>query len=488
MSHLLSAHSLNQLFLSGELTAETILDIFLKRISHFDQTLNSFISIFDERAREKARLLDIKRKTDAPLGKLAGVPIAIKDNIHVCGELTTCASQFLKNYQAPFDATTVRLLEREDAIIIGKTNLDEFAMGASGRNSSFQPTKNPWNHSCVPGGSSSGSAAAVSARLCPISLGSDTGGSVRQPAALTGIVGFKPTYGRISRYGLVAYGSSLDQIGPLTHNVRDTALLMEVLGRYCELDATSLHIPSRPYMLEMEQPLQNGCIGVPWEFLENLSGEIRARFDEAMKLYEGLGFRIIPVDLNLFKYSIAAYYILATAEASTNLARFDGIRYGVRSSRAATLEEVYNFSRAEGFGPEVKRRIMLGTFVLSSGYQEAYYWKAQAVRGLLIQQIRQAFSQCQVIALPTAPTAAFSLDKQLDPLAEYLGDLYTTGANLTGVPAISIPIGFTYDHKPVGMQLYGPSAQEGLVLAYANAFEKVSPYAQIVPPGYEAEV
>lgn len=488
MSYRLSAHELTQLFRSGELSAEAIVETSLKRIAHFDPKLGAFLAVFSERAKEKARALDKKRKSNLPLGKLAGVPIAIKDNIHVRGELTTCASQILKNYRAPFDATVTRLLEEQDAILIGKTNLDEFAMGASGRNSSFFPTQNPWNHACVPGGSSSGSAAAVSARLCPIALGSDTGGSVRQPAALTGIVGYKPSYGRVSRYGLVAYGSSLDQIGPLTHNVKDTALLMEVMGHHCEKDATSLSLPPRPYIQEMEQSLKSGHIGVPWDFLEGISKEMRSQFEDAIKVYEKLGFKIVPVDLSLFKYSIAVYYILATAEASTNLARFDGIRYGLRSKRATTLEEVYKFSRAEGFGTEVKKRIMLGTFVLSSGYQEAYYGKAQAVRTLLIQQIRKAFEKCQVIAMPTSPSAAFAPGSNPNPLAEYLEDLFTTGANLTGVPAISLPMGFTHDKKPLGLQLYGPPAQDGLVLAYAHAFEKATPYSHAIPPIYEKDV
>lgn len=488
MPHRLSAHALHQLFLSGELSAETLVETTLRRIQLLDGQLGAFLALFEERAREKARLLDKKRQKGEHLGKLAGVPIALKDNIHVKDELTTCASQFLKNYRAPFDATVSQLLEKEDALLIGKTNLDEFAMGASGANSSYFPTKNPWNLSCVPGGSSSGSAAAVSARFCPIALGSDTGGSVRQPAALTGIYGFKPTYGRVSRYGLVAYGSSLDQIGPMTHSVKDMALVMEVIGRHCAKDATSLALPPKPYLQEMERPLKGGRIGVPYDLLSDLSHEMRSHFDEAMKVYQSLGCQIVPVDLGFFRYAIAVYYILATAEASTNLARFDGIRYGLRSKRAKTLEEVYSFSRAEGFGAEVKKRILLGTFVLSSGYQQAYYEKAQAVRTLLIRQLREAFGLCDVIAMPTSPSPAFVPGSNPHPLAEYLEDLYTTGANLTGVPAISIPMGFTHDKKPVGFQIYGPAAQDGRVLAYAHAFEKSTAFSQAIPPGYEGDL
>jgi aspartyl-tRNA(Asn)/glutamyl-tRNA(Gln) amidotransferase subunit A len=481
---LLSAHALTQLFRSGELSAEAIVEASLRRIDHFDPRLGSFLAVFHERAREKARKLDQKRKENGPLGRLAGVPIALKDNIHLDGEITTCGSKFLQNYRAPFNATVTTLLEQEDAIIIGKTNLDEFAMGGSGIHSAYFPTHNPWNLSCVPGGSSSGSAACVSARLCPIALGTDTGGSVRQPAAFTGIVGFKPTYGRVSRYGVVPYGSSLDQVGPFTHTVRDAALVMEILGRHCEKDATSLQLPQKPYTMEIQQPLHAGRIGVPWKLLEDLAGEIRAPFEQAMNVYKELGFEIVDVDLSFFKYSIATYYILATAEGSANLARFDGVRYGVRSKRAKNFEEICSFSRTDGFGAEVKRRILLGTFVLSSGYQEAYYEKAQAVRSLLISQIRRAFTQCEVIAMPTSPSVAYSPNESRPPLAEYLGDLYTTGANLTGVPAISIPMGFTKEGKPIGLQLYGPLTQDGRVLSYAHAFEKVTTYGGAIPPGF----
>lgn len=479
-----SAHDLHQRFASGEMSAEAIVDATLKRIKLLDPKLGAFLAIYEERSKERARALDLKRKNGQAVGKLAGVPIAIKDNIHVHGEFTTCASKFLQNYRAPFDATVTRLLEEEGALIIGKTNQDEFAMGGSGEHSAYFPTKNPWDLTCIPGGSSSGSAAAVSARLCPLALGTDTGGSIRQPAAFTGIVGFKPTYGRVSRYGLVAYGSSLDQIGPMAYNVKDAALVMDVIGRHCEKDATSRKLPPQNYSHECEIPIREATIGVPWKLLEDLNPEIRGLFEKSLDIYKQMGVKIVPVDLDLIKYSIAVYYILATAEASTNLARFDGIRYGLRSHRAKTLEEVYLFSRAEGFGYEVKKRILLGTFVLSSGYQDAYYNQAQCVRAGLIKELRQAFGKCQMIALPTAPSAAYKLGASHEPLDEYLQDLYTIAANLAGLPAISVPMGFTTDGKPVGLQLMGPELKDGDVLSYAHAFEKATPQFNKIPPGF----
>ena len=328
----LSAHALRDLFLKGEISAKEIAEASLKRIAHHDSKLGSFLSVFSEKAIEKAKALDEKRSQKKKLGKLAGVPIAIKDNIHVLGEITTCGSKFLTNYRAVFDATVTRLIEEEDALIIGKTNLDEFAMGSSTENSAFQLTKNPWELTATPGGSSGGSAAAVAARLCPLSFGSDTGGSIRQPAAFCGIVGFKPTYGRVSRHGLVAFGSSLDQIGPFSTNVTDTALIMEVIGQPCNKDATSLPQPGEHYLQKLQGSLKGMSVGVPWHFLEGLDQEPRASFEQALEVLKDLGCTLVSVDLDILRYSIAVYYILATAEASTNLARFDGIRYGNRSS------------------------------------------------------------------------------------------------------------------------------------------------------------
>lgn len=485
--HLLSAAALTQLFKSGKVSAQEIAEFFIKRANHFDPQLKAFLALFPDQMMKKAKLLDEKRKNNQPLGKLASVPFAIKDNIHIKGELTTCASKFLTNYRAPFNATVTRLLEEEDALFIGKTNMDEFAMGSSGKHSAFFPTKNPWDLTRSPGGSSSGSAAAVSARLCPLALGSDTGGSIRQPAAFSGIVGFKPTYGRISRNGLVAFGSSLDQIGPFATNVKDAALSMEIMAKHCSYDSTSLKGDPLPYTQLIERPIKGAKIGVPWKFLEGLTSDAKQNFMSAIEVYKSLGAHIVEVELDILKYSIAVYYILATAEASTNLARFDGIRYGKRSSKATTIEEVYEFSRQEGFGAEVKHRILLGTYVLSSGFHNAYYHKAQQVRAIIIQKMREAFSQCQMIAMPCAPTVAFRLDALHDPLEEYLQDLYTIGANLAGVPAISIPSGLNQDKIPFGFQLIGPQMHDDKVLQFAHAFEQATDHHRLVPPLFEKE-
>jgi aspartyl-tRNA(Asn)/glutamyl-tRNA(Gln) amidotransferase subunit A len=373
--HTLSATEVRNAFVQGQVKAVAIAEHFLKRIDAHDPQLKAFLHVLKDRALEKAERLDHRRAHNKPLGKLAGVPVAIKDNTHIAGEITTCGSKFLTNYKAPFDATAVRLMEEQDALLIGKTNLDEFAMGSSTENSAFFHTHNPWNVKCVPGGSSGGSAAAVAGRLALLGTGSDTGGSIRQPAAYTGIVGFKPTYGRVSRFGLVAFGSSLDQIGPFATTVADAALMMETIGHPCAWDATSLDLPAENYALK--QDLKDTTFGIPFKLLEKLPPETKKNFDAAVDTMKQLGAKIVDVNLDLIKHSISVYYILATAEASTNLARFDGIRYGVRAKEAKTLDEVYTFSRRNGFGEEVKRRIMLGTYVLSAGYQDAFYKKAQ---------------------------------------------------------------------------------------------------------------
>ncbi len=484
----LSAEALRELFCNGEVSAEAIAQSTLKRIAHFEPKIEAFLSVMSERVLEKARLLDHKRKAGKPLGKLAGVPIALKDNILVKGEITTCASRFLENYRAVFDATVVRLLEEEDALLVGKTNLDEFAMGSSTENSAYQITKNPWDLQCSPGGSSGGSAAAVAARYCPIALGSDTGGSIRQPASFCGIVGYKPTYGRVSRFGLVAFASSLDQIGPLTHTVADAALTLEVLGRHCSHDSTSLDRKPEPYRQHMQGDIRGKVIGVPWHFLDQLHDGAKAKFKEALEVLKHLGAKVVDIDLDLLKYSVAVYYIVATAEASTNLARFDGIRYGKRSSRAKTLEEVYDFSKQEGFGPEVKKRILLGTYVLSSGFQDAYYRKAQKVRASMIQKFKRAFETCQMIAMPTSPLTTFPIGTIHDPIQMYLQDIFTIAANLCGLPAISVPCGFSADHRPFGLQLVGPQLHDAQVLQFAGAYEKATDYTQKIPPLFDKEV
>jgi len=475
--HHCSATELRNAFLKGDVKAVEIAEHFIKRIDQHNKELGAFLSILGERALVKAEHLDRKKAKNLPLGKLAGIPIAIKDNTHIAGEITTCASKFLSNYRAPFDATVTKLIEQEDALILGKTNLDEFAMGSSNENSAYYPVKNPWNPNCVAGGSSGGSAAAVSARLTLLSTGSDTGGSIRLPAGFCGIVGFKPTYGRVSRYGLVAYGSSLDQIGPFAVNVEDIALTMEVMGRHCEQDATSLDFPPERY--ELKKDIKDITIGIPFELLEGLNEEMRANFDQAVEVLKGLGAKIINVDLAILKYTIATYYILATAEASTNLARFDGIRFGNRATSAQTLEEVYELSRKEGFGTEVKRRILLGTYVLSSGFQDAYYKKAQKVRTLMMDAFDKAFEACDTIITPVCATGAFEFGALMDPLQMYLQDIFTIPANLAGLPSISIPSGFDKRGMPLSLQMTGPQLCDVDLVQYAYAYEQATKHAKI---------
>ncbi|MFI0434502.1 MAG: Asp-tRNA(Asn)/Glu-tRNA(Gln) amidotransferase subunit GatA [Parachlamydiaceae bacterium] len=483
-----SAIEIRDQFMRGERTAVSIARYYLDRIAKFEKKIGSFLKIYEESALLRAEQLDKKRAANHPLGKLAGIPIAIKDNILVKGEIATCGSKFLTHYKAPYQASVVDLLLEEDAMIIGKTNMDEFAMGSSTENSALQKTYNPWNLNCTPGGSSGGSAAAVSARFCPLSLGSDTGGSVRLPGAFCGVVGFKPTYGRVSRYGLVAYGSSLDQIGPLSVYTADAALLMEVIGRHCPKDSTSIQEGPQDYLHHFKDSIQGMKIGVPWQFLDNLSDEPRQAFEDSLEKMKLLGAQIVEIDLSILKHAIAVYYILATAEASTNLARFDGIRYGHRSVRAKTLDEVYDFSKEEGFGPEVKRRIMLGTFVLSSGYQDAYYRKAQKVRTLILDSYKHAFSQCDLIATPVSPFAAFEMGSIQDPVQMYLQDIYTVGVNLAGLPAVSLPSSLTKNGMPLGLQLIGSQKEDRKVLGVAHLLEKVLPFHNAVPTFVNEEV
>lgn len=481
MMHDKTAHQIRSLFLSGEISAEEIAKKTIEKIEAEDPKLNAFLSLFHERALEKAKKLDQKKASGAPLGKLAGVPIALKDNMQIKGQLTTCASKILENYRAPYDATVTRLFDEADALLIGKTNMDEFAMGGSGTHSAFGPTRNPWNLDCNPGGSSSGSAAAVAARLCPIAMGSDTGGSIRQPAAYTGITGFKPTYGRVSRFGLVAFGSSLDQIGPLTQDVRDAALIMEVIGKHCKRDSTSIEGGPAEYLKAIEGSIKGAKVGVPWSFLKKLEGEPKENFEKALDTLRSLGAEIVDIDLSNLRYGIAIYYILATAEASTNLARFDGIRYGYRSKEAGDLDEIYELSREDGFGWEVKNRILLGTYVLSSLSHEAYYTKAQRVRMLIIRQLQKAFELCDIIAHPVAPGAAPKLDAIKNPIDEYLQDLYTVGANLAGCPGISVPSGFTTTNMPLGVQFLGPQRHDAQVLQMGHAFQMATGHLKTPP-------
>ena len=483
--HRFTAIELRDAFIRGDVSAVEIAEHYLKRIDRFNPKLGSFLQTLAPQALRKAEALDLKRSKNLPLGKMAAIPIGIKDNMHISGEITTSASQILRNYRAPFSATAVELMEEADALFIGKMNLDEFAMGSANENSSFFPAHNPWNLRCVPGGSSGGSASAVAARLCPMATGTDTGGSIRQPASFCGIVGFKPTYGRVSRHGLIALGSSLDQIGPMAVSVADAALMMEVIGRHCPKDATSLDLPPESYPLSTE--MEEVKIGVPWKFIEGLKEETRLNFFASLDVMKSLGAQIVDIDLGVLKHSIAVYYIVSTAEASTNLARFDGIRFGARSPHAKTLDDVYEMSRKEGLGFEVKKRIFLGSYVLSAGFQDAYYKKAQKVRTLIIDAFDRAFQSCDAVAIPVAPTGAFEHGSIHDPLEMYLQDMFTVPANLAGLPAISIPSGFDSRGMPLGFQLIGPQMCDVPLMQYGYAFEQKSRQS-LIPPAYDVEV
>jgi aspartyl-tRNA(Asn)/glutamyl-tRNA(Gln) amidotransferase subunit A len=462
---------------SKETSARAVIESSLNAAESLNETLNAFLQIDSAGALKHAEEIDAAQP-GASNGALAGIPIAIKDNICVRGLQTSCGSRILGPYHAPYDATAIERLNASGAVIIGKTNCDEFAMGSSNENSAFGPVRNPWDTERVPGGSSGGSAAAVAAGIVPVALGSETGGSVRQPASLCGIVGLKPTYGRISRYGLVAFGSSLDQIGIFGQTARDVAAVLGVIAGRDSHDATSADVAVPDYAAEISMGLEGARIGVPRElFGEGLDEEVRASVESAIEAYREMGARIVEIELPHAKYCIAVYYIIATAEASSNLARYDGVRYGFRAEEAGELREMYRRTRDEGFGAEVKRRIMLGTYVLSSGYYEAYYRKAQQVRSLIKSDFQEAFKVCDAILTPTTPTPAFLLgEKTDDPLAMYLNDIYTCTANLAGIPGISIPCGLSNEGLPVGFQLMGPYWSEGALLRLANLYEQARPF------------
>ncbi len=447
-----SAKELHDGFLRKEWSALEIAKAHLEEIQGKDGKIRAFLSVFEPRVLAQAQKLDEKHQRKSPLGKMAAVPIALKDNIHLKGEISTAGSKTLEHYKAPFSATCVEALLAADALLIGKTNLDEFAMGSSTENSAYQVTHNPLRHGYTPGGSSGGSAAAVAAHFSPIALGSDTGGSIRQPASFTGLVGMKPTYGRVSRYGLIAYGSSLDQIGPLSRNVYDNAWALEVISTPCPNDPTNLRLDTLDYKSHLDKPSHKKTIGVPYKLLEGLDSQVRKHFDRALAHYKTLGYEIREIDLSLIQQSISAYYVLATAEASTNLARFDGITFSSRDSEAKTLEEVYDNSRSLYLGHEVKQRILLGTMVLSQGKIDEYYMQAARVRQLLRQQVETALQHVTFIMVPTAPNTAFELGMIKDPLTMYLQDVYTIFPNLTGHPAISIPMGME-GGLPLGLQI-----------------------------------
>ena len=454
--------------------AEELSRAALDRIAQVEPRIDAFNSIWSDRARERARLVDAGRVT----GPLAGVPIAIKDNLCTTHGLTTCSSKMLANFRSPYDATVVKKLEAAGAIVIGKTNLDEFAMGSSTENSSFKVTRNPWDTMRVPGGSSGGSAAALASGMCCASIGSDTGGSIRQPAALCGLVGMKPTYGRVSRYGLVAFASSLDQIGPFGHTVADVAAMLNVIAGHDPRDSTSAPTPVPDYLANLEDPIKPLRIGIVKEYdlASGIDPQVRNAVDAAVEQYKRLGAEVVEVSLPHTEYGIAAYYIIAPCEASSNLARYDGVHFGHRTKEPVKdIIELFSKSRAEGFGDEVQRRIMIGTYALSSGYYDAYYLRALKIRALIKRDFDRAFEKCDVICCPTSPIPAFKIgEKSGDPLQMYLCDVFTVTCNIAGLPGISLPCGFTSGEKPlpIGLQLLGPTFSEEKLLRVGRMYER----------------
>ncbi|WP_213586138.1 Asp-tRNA(Asn)/Glu-tRNA(Gln) amidotransferase subunit GatA [Paenibacillus sp. J2TS4] len=465
-----------------EFSVTELVDQSLRRIGEVDGTIQAFLHVDEENAKRNARELDEQLGSDGERGLLFGLPAGIKDNMLTEGTLTTCASKFLSNYTAIYDATAVQKLRKEQAVLMGKLNLDEFAMGGSNENSGFHPTYNPWNTEYVPGGSSGGSAAAVAAREVYFSLGSDTGGSIRQPASFCGIVGLKPTYGLVSRYGLVAFASSLDQIGPMTKNVEDAAYVLQAIAGHDPLDSTSAKVDIPDYASALTGDVRGLKIAVPKEYMgEGVAPEVRESVLSALKVLEAQGAVWEEVSLPHTEYAVAAYYLISSSEASSNLARFDGVRYGKRSDNADNLMELYHLSRSEGFGPEVKRRIVIGTYALSSGYYDAYYVKAQKVRTLIKQDFDNVFAKYDVIVGPTVPTPAFKIGSQVDdPLTMYLNDILTVPVNLAGIPAISVPCGLV-NGMPIGLQVIGKALDESTVLRVAHAFEQNTEFHKLRP-------
>ena len=475
-----TAHELSARLQQGEITARQLVEAALDRIGSIDGQINAFISVDPEGALARADDIDQRRAAGADLGPLAGIPLALKDVLCVRGGRTTCGSKILEHFIAPYDATAVERLRAADAVFIGKTNMDEFAMGSSCENSYFGPTLNPCDPERVPGGSSGGSAAAVAADETILALGSDTGGSVRQPASYCGVVGLKPTYGRVSRYGLIAYASSLDQIGPLTKDVEDAALLLQAIAGHDSRDSTSSTAPVPDYRAALQRDVCGLLkVGLAHEhFPAALDAEVAAAAQDAANALADAGAELVDVELPIAghpEYCISTYYIIAMAEASANLARYDGVKYGYRAEGSTDLQEMYLQTRSEGFGTEVKRRIMLGAYALSAGYYDAYYRKAQQVRTLIREDFARAFAACDVLISPVAPTTAFRLGEQLDdPLQMYLNDIYTASVNLAGIPAISVPFAHSRNDLPIGVQLLAPPLEESRLLRAAHALEQAA--------------
>ena len=483
----LTVHELQDKLKNKELTSSEITNAYVDKIKENEPKVEAFITTLTDDAVAKAEEIDKKREAGELTQKLAGIPIGIKDNICTKGINTTCSSRMLENFISPYDATVMDKVNNENLINLGKLNMDEFAMGGSTETSYFKKTKNPWNLECVPGGSSGGSAAAVASNMVPWALGSDTGGSIRQPASFCGVVGLKPTYGLVSRYGLVAFASSLDQIGPITKDVKDSAILLNIIAGHDEKDTTSVDIEKKDYVKALKNDVKGMKIGVPKEFFgEGINAEVKEKLEQAIEKYKELGAVVEEFSLDIANYALATYYIIACAEASSNLGRFDGIRYTYRTPEFKDLKEIYKKSRSEGFGAEVKRRIILGTYVLSSGYYDAYYKKAQKVRTLVTNEFNKSFEKYDVILTPTSPTVAFKIgEKSENPLEMYLSDICTVSVNIAGLPGISVPCGVDSQGMPIGMQLIGNKFCEETILNAAYTYEQATNFRQNYKPTFK---
>ncbi len=470
---------------AGDFSSEELTRACLERIAAHDGELNSFITVDEERALEQAQAAD-RRLAAGEAGPLTGIPVAQKDIFCTDGVLTTCASRMLENFVAPYSATVVEKFDAAGAVMIGKTNMDEFAMGSSNETSYYGPVRNPWNPDTVPGGSSGGSAAAVAARLVPAATGTDTGGSIRQPAALCGVTGLKPTYGRVSRWGMIAFASSLDQGGPIARSAEDAALLLGVMAGFDERDSTAIDRPVPDYTATLDDDIRGLKIGLPKEYFgEGLEAGVARAVEAALDEYRRLGAEVVEISLPHTHLAVPAYYVVAPAECSSNLSRFDGVRFGHRCENPEDLEDLYKRSRGEGFGDEVKRRIMIGTYALSAGYYDAYYLKAQKVRRLIRDDFARAFEQVDVIMGPTTPSPAFRLgEKTDDPITMYLSDIYTIAVNLAGLPGLSLPAGFV-DGLPVGLQIIGNDFEEARLLNVAHQYQQVTDHHKCIPSGFE---
>ncbi len=472
----LTVHELRDLIQKGEVSPVEVVQSYLERIGQVEDRVQGYNTLTAKDALAVGEKFRLMQGRGEPLPPLAGIPLAIKDVICTEGVATTCSSKILEHYVPPYNATVMDRLQAAGCVMLGKTNMDEFAMGSSTENSAFKRTRNPWNLDCVPGGSSGGSAAAVSADMCAGALGSDTGGSIRQPGGFCGVAALKPTYGRVSRFGLVAFASSLDQIGPITKDVRDAAILLKIIAGHDPLDSTSARVPVPDYETALTGSIRGIRLGIPAEyFVSGMDGEVEAAVHEAIRVLERLGATQEQISLPHTEQAIAAYYLVATAEASSNLARYDAVKYGHRTERSAHVIDMYMKSRREGFGPEVKRRIMLGTYALSAGYYDAYYLKALKVRTLIREDFTRAFEHCDVLVTPTSPTPAFRLgEKTADPLQMYLSDIFTISVNLAGTPGINVNCGFTKTGLPIGLQIIGKPFDEETILRVAHAFEQAT--------------